>query len=70
MTRRYTAADPEPHGTRELIRYYVHDAPDTRRRYGRPVIRQVAERCVICHYADLDQARLSRIRAAYRRRNR
>jgi hypothetical protein len=71
MRRRpYTDLDPVPHGTRELIRYFVQDLPDTRRHYGRALIRELAERCVICHHVDLDQTRRSRMRAAYHRRRR
>jgi hypothetical protein len=69
VKRRYTDDDPVPHGTRELIKYFIADLPDTRRHYGRRLIRELAGRCVQCHFIDRDRARLSRIRHAYRRRN-
>jgi hypothetical protein len=46
--RRYTIDDPVPHGTAELIRYLVVDMPDTRRLYGRRMIRQMASGCAKC----------------------
>ncbi|GGN40467.1 hypothetical protein FHR83_007031 [Actinoplanes campanulatus] len=70
MKRRYTDADNDPHGTRELIRYFIQDQPDTRRRYGRRLIRGIAAGCDECQDTDRRDARLSRIRAAYRRRTR
>lgn len=68
MVHRYTDLDSEPHGAHGLIRYFIADVPDTRRLYGRRMMRRLASRCVQCHFADVDRARVSRMHAAYRAR--
>jgi hypothetical protein len=72
MTHRHT--DLESHGTAGLIRYFIHDQPGmsngrVTRSYGRAMMRRIANRCVQCHFADLDRSRLRRIHAAYHRRS-
>lgn len=70
MKRHCRWPDAEPHGTTDLIQYLIHDDPDTYRRYGRRMVRRIAARCPRCVAVDDRQARLTRIRSAYRRRNR
>jgi hypothetical protein len=60
------------HGYRALVAEFIDD-PDTwggrvHRRYGRAMMRRLAELCVECHFADKDRARIARMHTAYRRR--
>jgi hypothetical protein len=76
MPRRYTITDPESHGTHALVRYYLHDQPDTLngrnvRRYGRAMMRCTTSQCDHgCAEADASRARLNRMHTNYHRRNR
>lgn len=66
--------DNERHGTRALVAEFIED-PDmwagrNRRTYGRRMMRALVARCIQCHFADVDRARIRRMHAAYRRRAR
>jgi hypothetical protein len=68
MRRRYTDFDDEPHGTREIVKYYIQDCPDTRRTYGRTMLRDLVQNCPRCLATDQQNTRINRIRRAYARR--
>ncbi len=70
--RPYTLDDPEPHGSRNLARY-SRDLPDTVkgrkvRRFGIHALRAEFADCTRCTWVDARDARVSRIRTAYRRK--
>lgn len=63
-----------PHGFCALVAEFIRD-PDfwsgrNRRTYGRQLMRDLADCCIQCHFADVDHARVSRMHAAYGRRKR